>query len=214
MTYGSEYIISPIPESLTGSVITVLSLYAGTQVQASNTPDFILTRPAEYAPIQITGYTRVAADQPVVVAQYVNSPFTAQGSLDQPAMVMIPPTQQYKKDYVFIIPQGMTRNYVMLIVLVQYQTGLIIDGVQQLSLNWTRVPDTMYIGSYTTLTPGQHRIYHLNPGVSFGAYVYGHSDQCGYAYAAGTCLKSIVTVSCISHSFHSHKCKHSQSGSM
>ena len=194
-TYGTQFVIVPIPESETGSVLEVLALYDDTTVRASNTPDFTLRKAGDTAPIQITTYTRIASDKPLLVAQYVISPRISDNENDQPAMLLIPPMSQYKKDYTFLVPLGTSVNYLMIIIQGLYRDGLVLDGVS-LSTTWLQVANSAHVGGFVKVQGGQHRIFHIFPNVRFGAYLYGVSDGvCAYAYPAGTCLEAITPVS-------------------
>ena len=194
-TYGSEFIVVPIPESVTGSVLEVLALYDNTAVQASNTPGFTLASAGDTAPIQITAYTEITADKALLVAQYVNSPRLSENEDDQPAMLLIPPVSQFKQDYTFLVATESSVNYLMIVILDSYQDGLLLDGVP-VTTAWTPVASSSYVGTYVKIQGGQHRLVHIYLNVPFGAYIYGISnDICAYAYSAGTCLIPISPVS-------------------
>ena len=197
-TYGTTFFVVPIPESVTGSVLDVLALYDETTVRASNTPEFTLINAGDTAPIQIATYTDIVSNKPVLVAQYVNSPRISENEDDQPAMFLVPPVSQYKRDYTFLVPPGTSVNYLMIAIEGRYQNGLILDG-SPISATWSPIPDSSYVGTFVKVQSGPHRVVHTLTGIRFGAYVYGTAnDECAYAFSAGTCLEVVNTVS-----FHS-----------
>ena len=147
VTYGTTFFVVPIPESVTGSVLDVLALYDETTVRASNTPEFTLANAGDTAPIQIATYTDIVSNKPVLVAQYVNSPRISENEDDQPAMFLVPPVSQYKRDYTFLVPPGTSVNYLMLAIEGRYQNGLILDGLP-ISTTWSPIPDSAYVGTF------------------------------------------------------------------
>lgn len=56
------------------------------------------------------------------------------------------------------------------------------------------IPRTNFIGGYFTVTPGQHRIYHVSPIVVFEGLLFGKGNLESYGYPSGFRLAPINEV--------------------
>jgi hypothetical protein len=73
-----------------------------------------------------------------------------------PALITIPPIEQYAADYTFSTPKysyGEYNNYVMFIVKKSEKSGLKLDGKSLgSSVTFTDIPNTIYCGGYATVS--------------------------------------------------------------
>jgi hypothetical protein len=73
-----------------------------------------------------------------------------------PALITIPPIEQYAADYTFSTPKysyGEYNNYVMFIVKKAEKDGLKLDGKSLgSSVTFTDIPNTVYCGGYATVS--------------------------------------------------------------
>ena len=198
-TYGTVFIIPTIPGRSGSSKVKVLAQDDLTRVTSTSGENTVLSK-ARYITwdVPASGYTIISASKPVLVGLFVSS---SQGrDQGKPAMMIIPPVQQYLNDYKFVVPDMQGETVYLIIVTQPASTqGLLLDGRPVDSSSWRpiRGPITMS-GTYLTVRPGSHRLYHSSsdPRVTFGAFLYGFSPQrCGFAYAVGTCLDPLSQVS-------------------
>lgn len=139
--------------------------------------------------IQDGTYVGIQSDKPIMVVQIAKSQISSTNG--GPAMVLIPPVQQYQSDYTFAIPPGkFYQTYILLIIEESETDNLSLDG-GAVDIEWQNIPGSvpLLVGGYFQVDDGQvHRVLH-SKNAPFGAYVYGHDNNtCSFAYVAGMCL--------------------------
>lgn len=73
-----------------------------------------------------------------------------------PALITIPPIEQYAADYTFATPKysyGLYRNFFMFIVKEAEKDGLRVDGNELAAGTvYTAIPNTIYVGGYVEVS--------------------------------------------------------------
>ncbi len=129
-----------------------------------------------------------------MVVQYSNSPASDGDDNDEPAMMIVPPVDQFRTEYTFLVPYDTNRAYVFIIIEDAQRSGIRIDGYPYSELMYFAYPgsDPLLVGGYMTVSDGYHTLTHISGDVKFGAYMYGiTSDECAYAYPLGQCLDDL-----------------------
>ncbi len=196
-SWGKKYAVVPFPEISTPTAIEIMSQEPTTNVYLNGAPAILLSQAGDSAPQHITRNTFITADKPILVAVYSESPSSNAADDDEPAMLIIPPLEQFKTEYTFPVPHNTETSYLLLVIQDGYQSGLRLDGTYLSEVAWTSFPGSspLLVGAYITLYSGSHSLTHTAANIPFGANLYGISSTgCGYAYSAGTCLKT-TTVS-------------------
>ncbi|NOY92917.1 MAG: hypothetical protein GXP55_17170 [Deltaproteobacteria bacterium] len=112
-----------------------------------------------------------------------------------PSMLLFPPIEQYRKDYLFLVPDTFTANYVV------YSgpkgTAVTLDGTDLAGDEFMRICEYEDIGSFDGIVyeqvtcpvdGGTHRIISTTP---VGIMVYGYYSVGSYGYAGGSNLTRI-----------------------
>ena len=154
--------------SWTGGISGNVMLNAGQFHQFSTTADFVVT-----------------ADKPIMVAQILASQDAGAGTGD-PAMMLIAPSEQFRKDYIFLVAPNY--DYDRLTLVAQADTTIVIDGASLNSNSFTPIPGTSWLRHYLDSADGAHKLTSDKP---VGLYVYGFSRYVSYAYTAGLDLVEI-----------------------
>ena len=143
----------------------------------------------EFCEVKIMGNTEVVASEPVLVGHYLQAA-TWYGNIDKigtgdPSMAIQAPTEQYRKDYTFLVPSQYDENYVAISAAA---TGAVqVDGM---NVMLTQFPGGgTYRSATVQLQPGQHKITCAD---GCGILVFGYSDDVSYMFAGGLDLKPIV----------------------
>lgn len=128
----------------------------------------------------------IAGDNPILVAQYIPGQDFAGGARGDPAMMVLPPTAQYRTDYPFVAPTSYNagtngQNFVLLIRSPGQNVNL--DGAM-LSASWTPVGEFEW--AIVPINGGAHRLSADEP---FGAISYGLGTYTSYAYPTGLDLE-------------------------
>ncbi len=152
---------------LSGSVV----LQAGQHYDIWTSTDFVVT-----------------ADKPIMVGQILASQDAGAGTGD-PAMMLIAPNEQFRKDYIFLVAPNY--DYDRLTLVAPADTDITFDGTSMNSNSFTPIPGSMWYRQYLDTNDGVHKITANKP---VGLYVYGFSQYVSYAYTAGLDLLKINDV--------------------
>ena len=131
----------------------------------------------------------ITSNHPVLVVQFAPGQ-EADNVESDPFMMMLPPIEQYDKDFAIVVPPYFPDNVVAIFVRPEeFQPDQIfVDENSQTNANWTSIPclDGCVCGhvAYVTLEEGQHRLSHQDQCGLIGASVYGFSYHNGYGYPA------------------------------
>ncbi len=107
------------------------------------------------------------------------------GNYADPSMIVMPPVEQFMREYIFLTPNGFTNDYVTVI----RETGspITLDSAP-LTATFLPVPGGLYEVAHVPVAPGTHHISGTLPfGIILGGYGYANS----YGYAGGMKLEVI-----------------------
>ncbi len=141
-----------------------------------------------------TGFT-ISADKAIQVASYlVPQHFVKHGFIGDPSQVLIPPAEQFRKDYVFLVPSTFQNNYGVFSKPVA--AHLVLDGMPLDSAEFSdcvtapigTVVGVDYEQVTCPLSEGHHAV---SADMAFGLGVYGYYNVGSYAYIGGSDVKLI-----------------------
>ncbi|XP_023933408.1 uncharacterized protein LOC112042687 [Lingula anatina] len=143
-------------------------------------------------------YTLITADKPIMVVQIVQSQLGFKEPSD-PAMILIPPIEQYEADYAFTTPKyslGSYENYLMVIVRANESDGLQfnLDHTDDYNITWYDIPGTEYRGSRFQVDEGTHVLSHVSSISTFGVFMFGSAVWESYGFPGGMRLAPINKV--------------------
>jgi hypothetical protein len=106
--------------------------------------------------------------------------------IGDPAMILAPPVEQFRKDYVFLSPDAYLYDYVNIVA----PTGTIVtmDGVNLPTGNFKPIGNTGYTVARQLVSDGVHTIVANNP---VGVVAYGYDRDVSYGYTAGMNLNDL-----------------------
>jgi hypothetical protein len=112
-----------------------------------------------------------------------------------PSMILFAPFEQFRQDYVFLVPETFTTNYVVIAAPLGTRVELDggpIDGDEFMSIctyeEVGEIEGTTYQAVTCPLEGGAHRIESSMPA---GIMVYGYHNVGSYGYAGGSDLEQI-----------------------
>ena len=143
------------------------------------------------------------ANGPIQMVQFIAGSEASVAVIDQnlmnqrgdPAVMALPPTEQYRREYTFLAPTTYESNYLNLI----HQVGaeIILDGevvsdetmgqsnrLPHLVVANRNIGDRVWQMSVVEIGPGAHRVESAS-GDRFGITVYAYDRDVSYAYAGG-----------------------------
>ncbi len=103
-----------------------------------------------------------------------------------PAMMLLAPNEQFRRQYIFLIPPNYEYDHITLIA--PPDATITLDGTTTLDSNTFPSVTSEYRRARMSLPDGQHLLVSDKP---VGLYVYGYSAYVSYAYTGGLDLKEI-----------------------
>lgn len=199
--WGREFAIARSPVRSTDpsyqepDVYRVLASEDGTQVTTSLGGDqasFTLGA-GQWKPLWSDHGFTVTSTAPVTIGQVLISQHRIpEGGIGDPSLLLVPAAEQYRKDYVFLVPSTFTKNYM---VLAKPVLGdFTVDGHSLGEFaDCTRGPIGTVAGTeYEQVTcrvaEGGHTVAGTLP---FGLFVYGYYSVGSYSFAGGSDVKII-----------------------
>ncbi|XP_062620365.1 uncharacterized protein LOC134281944 [Saccostrea cucullata] len=190
-TWGKEFATAPIPKRTVGDYFKFIGSESGTTVTISGgyKSSFTLTAgQVVLKKIPSTAYCFIKSTKPIMVVQFVQSQQKS-SELSDPAMMIIPPIEQYGADYTFATPKyslGSYNNYFMFIAKSSEVKGLRLDGKAfPSSTKYNKIAGTDLVGGYVPVSQGSHTVMHTSPISIFGGYLYGQARYETYGFSTG-----------------------------
>jgi hypothetical protein len=198
-TWGKEFAIARSQSRMTNErdLIRVLAQKPGTMVTFTPAPasgTCGTLNAGQFCEVKIFGDTEISSNEPILVGHFLQSAIwgytgpgmgTSVGTGD-PSMAIAAPTEQFRKDYTFLVPAQYEANYVS--IAAPATGGITLDGQP---VTMTAFPGGgTHRGARVLLAAGQHKITCAD---GCGITVYGWSARgVSYMFAGGLDLKPIV----------------------
>jgi hypothetical protein len=194
---GKKFIITRSPVRSKGSwhepdVLRFLGAAETTEVTTTlpSPNDHFTLQPGELRETYTDKDIVVTATQPVIIGQILVSQTFCNGALTgDPSLTIYPPTEQYRKDYLFLVPPSWDTNHV--VISAQVGSMVTIDGQPpgDCEINQAGMLDgVMYESRRCPLVKGVHKLAGDQP---FGIIAYGYGNAGSYAFAGGADVKKI-----------------------
>jgi len=155
---------------------TPLTLNAGEHVEISSTTDFVAW-----------------SDKPFLLGQFIvgedDIGSIAMTGIGDPAFMLIPPSEQYRSDYIILVPNAYAYNFASIIC--EAGTTVSIDGIDIAAQSFDDVGNGEYVRAWVELQEG---VYQVVGDHHFGIMVYGYDQYVSYGYAGGLNLQPINNV--------------------
>jgi hypothetical protein len=106
-----------------------------------------------------------------------------------PAFYLVPPEEQYRRDYSFLTPATYHQSYVTVMTQPGVQVTLDGDTLNLTDFDHEEIVDEGVVRAHIPVEPGPHRI---EAPIPFGIVVYGYDDYVSYAYTGGLNFKKLT----------------------
>jgi outer membrane autotransporter protein len=144
---SSSYLLAQTPRTGTlGNVMRVVATEDNTEVRVNGTVVATLAAKGDYYEGRVAGGVELVATRPVLVAQYLIGQGQANANTD-PAMTIVPGSDQWLKSYVFATPSGTANfptDYVSIIIQTASLSSLTLDGTVVDAALFTGLGSTLY----------------------------------------------------------------------
>lgn len=193
-TLGSRFVVSRSPVRSTDpnyeepDLYRVLATANGTQVTTSLPApyDRFSLDAGQHVTFHAYGGFTVTATGAIMLGQYlVSRDYIPQGSTGDPSFIVFPAVEQYRQEYVFLVPTTFQQNHMVLIM--PETASVVIDGQPGFNPQCVERPIGLLGGATykqvtCPLSAGAHRVKASEP---VGLTVYGYSDASSYGYSGG-----------------------------
>jgi hypothetical protein len=190
---GTSFLSLPLGGRANGDTFRVLATQDGTDLYVNGALAATLGLGAFWEVNNVEIPQVIETNKPAIVMQYANGNewdpnVPANGD---PAMIMIPPTQQFQRGYSFSTPvEGYGTNFVNVVCRDVDAGGIHLDGALVNQNLFQPIGASGYVGAQVPLTLGSHRIDSADQQ-PFGIYVYGLDSDDAYGYPGGLSLEII-----------------------
>jgi len=197
--WGRRYAIARAPRGHEPTLVRFLAFKDGTEVTltpgpSGNPTDSITLAAREWKEVSSTIDFMVTSTEPILVGQFLAGQQLT-GLLQQggdPAFWLVPPVEQYRTNYVFLVPDGFLHNRLVLVSRSDAQE-ILVDG-RRLPLDRfatiADLGDAMYKAFWLELLPGTHLVESVGDH-PVGIVAYGYDEAVSYAYTGGLSLTQI-----------------------
>jgi hypothetical protein len=200
-TWGKEFAIARSQSRMTNEndTIRVLAQAPGTTVTFTPPPTSgtcATLAAGQFCEVRIMVDTEISANEPILVGHFLQAatwstppgtPASQRSTIGtgDPSMAIAAPTEQFRKDYAFLVPAQYSANYVS--ISAAATGGVTLDGVPVTLAAFTG--GGTHRAARVQVAAGQHKITCAD---GCGITVYGYSDGVSYMFAGGLDLKPIV----------------------
>jgi RHS repeat-associated protein len=192
-TWGNEFLTAPLATRLNGDTFRVLAQADDTQVSINGVQVATLARGAHYETV-LTTASQITSNKPVLVAQYANGT-QFDGVLADPFMMLIPPRQQFQRDYTLSTPAtGFLASFANIV--------LPTSAIATIRHNGSAIP----LGEFNPIAGTEHSFvripisvgtHNFNADVPFGVSIYGFNTRDSYGYFGGMQFAPLQQVSAL-----------------
>lgn len=152
--------------------------------------------PGEIVDAYAQGPIVVEASEPVLIGQILSSQSATEDYIGDPSLTIFPAIEQYRDDYIFLMPPTWVHNY--MVIMAPLGTEFALDG-QALPSTCTKelagtIDGTDFEVTTCELDEGVHNIASValkGEGTPFGLAAYGYGAAGSYAYAGGADVEAI-----------------------
>lgn len=197
-TWGTNYNSAPMadPSGNARNIVRVTAALDDTQVTVTPAQDGVSTfslSAGQWRELNATSAFQVSATRGIMVTQFLIGQFGSMPEADRgdPAMVVLPPREQFRRDYTFVAPTSYNtgtegQNYIL--VVRNPGQSITLDG-SPINPTWTAGGDREV--GVIPISGGTHRMESADP---FGVLVFGMGLFTSYAYPAGLNLEEILLI--------------------
>ncbi|VDI70744.1 Hypothetical predicted protein, partial [Mytilus galloprovincialis] len=194
--WGKEFVTIGMPNCNSPDTYRIVASQDNTVVNISGRNPVNLLESGDFFTFNLNDRSSktVSSDKQIALTLFANG--GCKGNLGDPAMILIPPIQQYSSNYTFSTVSLDGNDFINSIVLVisdNFKSGLRFDNKPLSASTWDSVDGRSDI-KYTDfiITSGAHYVSHINPMVTFLAVSTGIQFFNSYGYPAGLNFRSTV----------------------
>ena len=191
-SFGKEFVVTDYPNVGNPSFVRILAPSELTTINVVGYDPFTSSAPDTVQEYEVfTSYLHISTDKPVLISLF--------GDFSEPTGMLVPPVEQFRSIYRFLVPDSRDMDYTVYLQLVINGTdieGLILNDAYIATSGWDEIEATDLLGKTIEVDSGYYSLQHDSNDIKFGATLFGEgSGRCNFAFPAGMCLEDIREVS-------------------
>ncbi|OWF56701.1 IgGFc-binding protein [Mizuhopecten yessoensis] len=201
--WGKRFVIVPIPERAVGDFFKVIGNTDATEVDFTcisstsmiTSDKILLAKAGSYQLVEMNpkSYCYIVANNSIFIGYFVKSQYNRDNH--DPALILIPPIEQYAAEYVFATPKktvGSYENFFLFVVKDKDKAGLRLDEEPFPStIDYVSIPNSSLVAGYMVVEDGFHKFNHISPISVFGGIMYGRYTYETYGLPVGLRMAKI-----------------------
>ena len=192
--WGKNYINVPLAgRDASGDIFRILAAEDGTAISINGTLVSTINTGAYYE-TNLTGSNSITTSKATILAQFAKGQLCSGGTTGDPFMMLIPPREQFLKNYTIACVAGFSQHWVNLVAPDNILNAIYQDGVLIPSSAFTQIGTTGFYGAQRPVSEGSHTFSSTSP---FGVFVYGWTSADSYGYPGGCSLSPVGTVNSV-----------------
>ncbi len=194
-TWGKSYVATITDHAPTNWFRVVSSADSNTVTfNPAAVQSAVVLNEGEYVEFEATQHFSVDCTEPCAVTEFILADDLFTGDSD-PAMALLVPTEQFRRDYTFAVPPSMTHNWVNVIKPVGIGAPTVyLDGVAIPEASFSQAIGTSYYGVARLDISSAPYDHQISSNQQFGIMVYGFASYTSYFYPGGLDLNLINSV--------------------
>ncbi|MAQ19179.1 MAG: hypothetical protein CMN30_30815 [Sandaracinus sp.] len=197
-TWGTEYVSAPMGDTSAAArnIVRVVAAFDGTTVTVEPAQGGVTGGPLSaggWLEFEATTPFRVTGSRGVMVTQYLVGQQATTPAADRgdPAMIVLPPEEQFRSDYTFATPtsyNSSTSGQSYLLIVREPGLAITLDG-SPVTATFSSVG-----GREVATVPVEGGTHTMEAERGFGVFVFGMGQYTSYAYPAGLDLEEILLI--------------------
>lgn len=192
VTWGREFMLTSFLGRNTKQIFKMISSCNDTRVECTCSGQmdvFSFTHPGHVRTIEIENYQScyLKSNNPLLVAQLSQS--NTVDLIGDPAMVIVPPIEQYGSTYSFQPLSGVSNNYITIFTTKKHfkKSNILLDN-KAIQADWTSIFNSAdevvgYSCKLKIMADTEHMVKHMHPEGKISVLVYGFDNRPRHAYA-------------------------------
>jgi hypothetical protein len=182
-SWGKRYVVPKTQKLGSGpDVVRVMAAEDGTTINVlpAGAASIPTLNKGKFAEFEITADIELSSSKPFLVGQYLVGQDRNGTLVGDPSFMVGVSLEQYRNEYVFLVPPKYAQNYVSIVA----KTGaqVFLDGAEIPSSSFKKVPSGDYMTTIKAMTAGPHT---LTSNERVGLLVYGWDSYVSYGYPGG-----------------------------
>ena len=194
-TWGKQFVTVPLGgRDASGDQWRFMASQNGTIVTINGTVQSPTLSAGQFLERNLTSKSVISSNNPILVGQFAKGITCSGGGTGDPAMILIPPTEQFVANYTVTSVSGFTSNFVNVVAPTSIVGSITQNGTPVSPALFSPIGSSGFSGAVVPVSSGNQTFVGSLP---FGLCTYGWNTADSYGYAGGQSFSPVATVTSI-----------------